>query len=234
MRAELDRCCFRRSSWKSSCHCRNPEEVSCRQCYRPPLGRPIPPMKILLSETGHVSELFDWHFICSKRHVTPRASRSNKSQTPSFLGRCSVRSISRACFTSALTVLIVSLSATGRASETSVAVAGSASSSSDAISIDNFGRVSATYYRGAQPNGRDYANLATVGIKTVIDRQLDGDKGERQLVESAGMKFYRIPMTTHEPPTREQLAQFLQLVNDPANQPVYVHCAGGRHRTGVM
>ena len=27
---------------------------------------------------------------------------------------------------------------------------------------------------------------------------------------------------------------FLQLVNDPANQPVYVHCAGGRHRTGVM
>jgi protein tyrosine/serine phosphatase len=23
-------------------------------------------------------------------------------------------------------------------------------------------------------------------------------------------------------------------VNDPANQPVYVHCQGGRHRTGVM
>ena len=30
------------------------------------------------------------------------------------------------------------------------------------------------------------------------------------------------------------MAQFLALVNDPANQPVYVHCAGGRHRTGVM
>ncbi|HZL94875.1 MAG TPA: hypothetical protein VFB99_14560 [Vicinamibacterales bacterium] len=26
----------------------------------------------------------------------------------------------------------------------------------------------------------------------------------------------------------------LQLVNNPANQPVYVHCAGERHRTGVM
>ena len=23
-------------------------------------------------------------------------------------------------------------------------------------------------------------------------------------------------------------------MNDPANQPVYVHCQGGRHRTGVM
>jgi tyrosine-protein phosphatase SIW14 len=102
------------------------------------------------------------------------------------------------------------------------------------ISIDNFRRVSATYYRGAQPNGRDYTNLAALGIKTVIDLQADGDESERQFVESASMKFYRIPMTTHQPPTDEQLAQFLKLVNDPSNQPVYVHCAGGRHRTGVM
>ena len=27
---------------------------------------------------------------------------------------------------------------------------------------------------------------------------------------------------------------FLKVVNDPKNQPVYVHCVGGRHRTGVM
>ena len=48
------------------------------------------------------------------------------------------------------------------------------------------------------------------------------------------MKYVQIPMTTHQPPTPAQLAQFLEVVNDPANQPVYVHCVGGRHRTGVM
>jgi protein tyrosine/serine phosphatase len=48
------------------------------------------------------------------------------------------------------------------------------------------------------------------------------------------MKFHRIPMTTHVAPTPEQLSLFLRIVNDPAQQPVYVHCAGGRHRTGVM
>src|SRR5262249_50935941 len=48
------------------------------------------------------------------------------------------------------------------------------------------------------------------------------------------MKFFRIPMTTHETPSAEQVAEFLKLVDDPANQPVYVHCQGGRHRTGVM
>jgi tyrosine-protein phosphatase SIW14 len=73
-----------------------------------------------------------------------------------------------------------------------------------------------------------------LSVKTVIDLQEDGNVTEGQLVESAGMKFYRIPMTTHEAPTREELTLFLRLVNDPANQPVYVHCAGGRHRTGVM
>ena len=52
--------------------------------------------------------------------------------------------------------------------------------------------------------------------------------------QAAGMKFYRIPMTTRVPPTPPQIAQFLALVSDPAHQPVYVHCAGGRHRTGVM
>src|SRR5262249_53916360 len=103
------------------------------------------------------------------------------------------------------------------------------------IRIDNFGRVDANYFRGEQPVGRDYNDLAVLGIKTVIDLQADGDnRDEAQLAESAGMKFYRIPMTTHKAPTSEQVAQFLRIVNDPAQQPVYVHCAGGRHRTGVM
>lgn len=102
------------------------------------------------------------------------------------------------------------------------------------IGIDNFGRINETYYRGSQPDGQDYTDLAALGVKTVIDLQQDGQLIERELVESAGMKFFRIPMTTRKAPTSDELSTFLQLVNDPANQPVYVHCAGGRHRTGVM
>jgi hypothetical protein len=32
-----------------------------------------------------------------------------------------------------------------------------------AIRIDNFGQVNANYFRGAQPKGRDYADLAALG-----------------------------------------------------------------------
>jgi tyrosine-protein phosphatase SIW14 len=103
------------------------------------------------------------------------------------------------------------------------------------IRIDNFGRIANTYYRGEQPEGRDYADLATLGVKTVIDLQADGDnQDEGRLVEDAGMTFVRIPMLTRVAPTQEQIDQFLQIVKDPARQPVYVHCKGGRHRTGVM
>lgn len=102
------------------------------------------------------------------------------------------------------------------------------------VTISNFGRINEGYYRGAQPRGRDFATLAALGVRTIIDLTKDGDRNEPGLVRAAGMRFFRIPMTTHEPPSQAVIAQFLQIADDPANQPVYVHCQGGRHRTGVM
>ncbi len=103
------------------------------------------------------------------------------------------------------------------------------------IRIDNFGRVDGAYYRGSQPKSRDYADLAALGVKTLIN--LTGDDADPQeptLARQAGLHYFQIPMTTHVVPTAAQVGEFLKIVNDPANQPVYVHCVGGRHRTGVM
>lgn len=102
------------------------------------------------------------------------------------------------------------------------------------IRIDNFGVINDKYYRGAQPKGDDYRDLAALGVKTVIDLTKDGRDDEQGFVEAAGMKFHRIPMTTTDRPSDAAIAEFLSIVNDPANQPVYVHCQGGRHRTGTM
>jgi protein tyrosine/serine phosphatase len=118
-----------------------------------------------------------------------------------------------------------------------VALASTAAASADLsqIRIENFGRVNDNYYRGAQPEGRDYADLAAIGVKTVVNLTSDdADPAERAMAERARMHYFEIPMTTHQPPTDAQQAQFLRIVNDPVNQPVYVHCVGGRHRTGVM
>ena len=102
------------------------------------------------------------------------------------------------------------------------------------IHIDNFGKVDEAYFRGAQPDGRDYDDLAALGVKTVIDLTKGGRDNEKAMVEHAGMSFVRIPMTTGDRPADAAVQQFLSIVNDPAKQPVYVHCQGGQHRTGVM
>src|SRR2546427_12541328 len=85
------------------------------------------------------------------------------------------------------------------------------------IQIDNFGRINDNYYRGAQPDGGDYADLAALGVKTVIDLTENGRADEAGIVQHAGMKFYRIPMTTSDQPADAAVSQFLKLVNDPAN-----------------
>jgi protein tyrosine phosphatase (PTP) superfamily phosphohydrolase (DUF442 family) len=104
------------------------------------------------------------------------------------------------------------------------------------LDIFNFGQISPAYFRGAELKGTAASGLAARGVKMVIDLRSDGDvnAGEAQLVADAGMKYVRIPMTTRTAPTSEQIAKFLSLVTNPANQPVYVHCVEGRHRTGVM
>lgn len=102
------------------------------------------------------------------------------------------------------------------------------------IRIKNFGCINENFYRGAQPRERDYADLFSSGVKTVIDLQQDGEAHEQQLVEAAGMKFYRIGLSDSSWPSPEKAAQFLTIVNNPANQPVFIHCHGGKHRAGAM
>jgi len=103
------------------------------------------------------------------------------------------------------------------------------------LNIDNFGRVTDTYFRGGQPKTQDYAALAAAGVKAIINLTSDdAQPNEKSLTEAAGMKYFQIPMTTHQVPTAAQIAQFLAIVDNKADQPVYVHCVGGRHRTGVM
>ena len=102
------------------------------------------------------------------------------------------------------------------------------------IGIDNFAKVNDDYFRGAQPAGEDYASLASLGVKTVINLigDSDLDASEQSMVEEQGMRYVHIPMSTRKAPTADEIATFMNAVN--AEGAVYVHCVGGRHRTGVM
>ena len=104
----------------------------------------------------------------------------------------------------------------------------------ESITIYNFAKVNADYYRGGQPIGEHYADLAAIGVKTVINltNDEDGRQEEKAMVEKHGMTYLHIPMKTRKPPSEEEIATFMAAVE--ADGAVYVHCVGGRHRTGVM
>ena len=108
------------------------------------------------------------------------------------------------------------------------------SNNATGVHIKNFGQMDDRFYRGAQPKEEDFQALKSLGIKTVIDLRDNPVSYERRDVEALGMRYVNIPMSDSSYPKDEQIAGFLKLVNDPATGKFYVHCAGGRHRTGVM
>ena len=102
------------------------------------------------------------------------------------------------------------------------------------IKIDNFGQMDDRFYRGSRPKDSDYSALAALGIKTIIDLTDNSREYEQPAVERAGLKYVNIPMVDKSYPSMDQVNAFLKVVDDPATGKFFVHCAGGRHRTGVM
>ncbi|MBC8029202.1 MAG: tyrosine-protein phosphatase [Pyrinomonadaceae bacterium] len=102
------------------------------------------------------------------------------------------------------------------------------------IKVKNFGQMDERFYRGARPKDADYKALAALGIKTVIDLTDNSKKREQPAVEAAGLRYVNIPMVDKSYPSMEQVNEFLKVVDDPLTGKFFLHCAGGRHRTGVM
>jgi len=101
------------------------------------------------------------------------------------------------------------------------------------IKISNFGQMDELFYRGARPKQKDFQALKDLGINTIIDLT-DNTPEERGYAEAVGLKYVNIAIPDKKDPSDAQVAQFLKITNDPATGKFYVHCAGGRHRTGVM
>ena len=102
------------------------------------------------------------------------------------------------------------------------------------IKIKNFGQMDERFYRGARPKGEDFKALAALGINTIIDLTDNSREEEQPAAEAAGLRYINIPMVDKGYPVVEQINEFMKVVDDPNTGKFFVHCAGGRHRTGVV
>jgi protein tyrosine phosphatase (PTP) superfamily phosphohydrolase (DUF442 family) len=102
------------------------------------------------------------------------------------------------------------------------------------VKIKNFGQMDDRFFRGAQPKEKQFKELAALGIKTIIDLRDDPEPYEKREAEAVGIRYVHLPMIAKQYPKPETVEEFLKLVDDPSTGKFFVHCAGGRHRTGVM
>ena len=65
------------------------------------------------------------------------------------------------------------------------------------------------------------------------------DQAEEEFCNKEEIKYFRLPQQPWEAsdgsvPNEINVVQFREIMNDPANYPVLVHCLAGKHRTGAM
>jgi protein tyrosine phosphatase (PTP) superfamily phosphohydrolase (DUF442 family) len=103
------------------------------------------------------------------------------------------------------------------------------------LPIPNLAKLDEGVWRGGAPDLDGLRALKAHGFKTLVDLQMGATlKAES---EAMGLRVVEIPMRADiscTPPTADQVRQFLDVVTDPANQPVFVHCKKGCDRTGTM
>jgi protein tyrosine phosphatase (PTP) superfamily phosphohydrolase (DUF442 family) len=105
-----------------------------------------------------------------------------------------------------------------------------------AVPIPQFAEVTEGVYRGAQPDHAGFRALAKLGVRTVVN--LRTNHSDSELIGSAPLEEVRIRMRADlfgsRPPTLEEVRAFLDIVTSEERKPVFVHCAAGSDRTGVM
>lgn len=101
----------------------------------------------------------------------------------------------------------------------------------DLPGLKNFAKVSNALSRGAQPSAEGFATLKARGIKTVVN--LRSEHSDRSLLAGTGLQYVEIPCNALYL-KEDEVVEFLKIVRDPKNRPVFVHCAVGCDRTGAM
>lgn len=95
-------------------------------------------------------------------------------------------------------------------------------------------------YRCGQPTPRELRGLIDrLSLRTVVslrgareDADPDAwEAAERDVCAACGVEFVTLPCNHKNPPTRAQVARFLDLCRDRARHPVLVHCRLGQQRT---
>jgi tyrosine-protein phosphatase SIW14 len=102
--------------------------------------------------------------------------------------------------------------------------------------LPNLHKVSDALYRGAQPLTGYAGKLGELGVKTIVNLRGEDEisRDEQKEAETAGLRYFNISMPGLSAPSDEQVNRVLAIIDNPENQPVFIHCKRGSDRTGTI
>jgi len=102
--------------------------------------------------------------------------------------------------------------------------------------LSNFHQVSPQLFRGAQPSKEAIEQLASMGVKSVINLRGTDEiaASEEKFVTGSGMRYFNVPLSGLKRPSPDAIEKILSLIDAPENQPAFVHCHYGADRTGMI
>ena len=99
--------------------------------------------------------------------------------------------------------------------------------------VPNFGQVTPTLYRGAQPSDKGFQSLAKMGIDVIVDFRGWSVDQEKHEAAERHIKLVLLSWDCRHPPD-QIAARFLQILKENSGKKIFVHCYGGIDRTGTM
>ena len=96
----------------------------------------------------------------------------------------------------------------------------------DATAIRNFLRIDPNFCTGGQPNMQQLEKLKAEGITTIINLRTAEEYNvaqEEAKAKELGLKYFNIPVV-YTAPKEEQATEFLKIMSDTKNRPVFIHC----------
>ncbi len=102
--------------------------------------------------------------------------------------------------------------------------------------LPNFHQINENLYRGGQPSAEGIRRLAALGIKTIVNFRDSGEKvrREKEHAEEHGLRFINLHLSNWFASRDEEIHEVLEIIRDPAHQPVFIHCKRGADRTGTV
>jgi uncharacterized protein (TIGR01244 family) len=103
--------------------------------------------------------------------------------------------------------------------------------------IRNFTKVDNTVGCAGATDPKALAEVAKRGYKSVLNLREATEKGaeidaSKAAAESAGLKYIHLPFVTAKPDPAVA-DEFIKIVTDKANQPIYIHCGGAVRVSGL-